>query len=186
MPGGGMPSSWRRTADSCQSGTLVTTGITDPSKEPALRNFDLDTSARVFRHSRAMKMQTSLALLVTLILSFDSSRNALAVSPAPDGGYPAGNTAEGQNALLSLTAGAYNTGVGFLSLLSNTKGSFNTAVGAGTLLANVGDPDAQDGVENTAIGAGALLSNSTGLRNTAIGAFALFNNIGWRLGRWEQ
>jgi hypothetical protein len=28
-----------------------------------------------------------------------------AVSPAPDGGYPGGNTAEGQNALFSLTTG---------------------------------------------------------------------------------
>jgi len=30
---------------------------------------------------------------------------AQAVSPAPDGGYPGGNTAEGQNALLSRTTG---------------------------------------------------------------------------------
>ena len=129
-----------------------------------------------------MKMQTLLALVAILTLSFDLFPSALGVSPAPDGGYPGGNTAEGQNALLTLTTGAYNTGVGFLSLLSNTKGSFNTAVGAGALLANVGDPDASDGVENTAIGAGALLSNSTGLRNTAIGAFALFNNIGGDVG----
>jgi hypothetical protein len=38
---------------------------------------------------------------------------AQAVSPAPDGGYPGGNTAEGQNALLSPTTGQYNTAVGF-------------------------------------------------------------------------
>jgi len=92
-----------------------------------------------------------------------------AVNPAPDGGYPGGNTAEGQNALLSLTAGTYNTAVGLFSLLSNTEGGFNTAVGAGTLLAN----NAQ---QNTAIGAGALLSNDTGVKNTANGTFALFNN----------
>jgi hypothetical protein len=95
--------------------------------------------------------------------------NAKAVSPAPDGGYSGGNTAEGQNALLSLTIGTYNTAVGLFSLLSNTEGGFNTAVGAGTLLAN----NAQ---QNTAIGAGALLSNDAGVKNTATGTFALFNN----------
>jgi len=42
-----------------------------------------------------------------------------AVTPAPDGGYANGNTAEGQNALLNLTSGAYNTAVGYLSLWSN-------------------------------------------------------------------
>ena len=55
-----------------------------------------------------------------------------AVSPAPDGGYPGGNTAEGQAALLSLTTGGFNTAVGFLSARSLTTGSFNTAVGVGT------------------------------------------------------
>jgi hypothetical protein len=39
-----------------------------------------------------------------------------AVSRPPDGGYPGGNTAEGQNALLSLTNGTYNTAVGVFSL----------------------------------------------------------------------
>ena len=92
-----------------------------------------------------------------------------AVSPVPDGGYPRGNTAEGQNALLSLTTGGFNTAVGWFSLKSLTTGSFNTGVGAGTLVLNSGD-------ENTATGVGALLLNTTGGSNTAIGAFALFNN----------
>jgi uncharacterized coiled-coil protein SlyX len=95
-----------------------------------------------------------------------------AVVPAPDGGYPGGNTAEGQAALLSLTSGGFNTAVGFLSLRSNTEGQFNTATGAGTLLANTAD-------QNTATGAGAFLSNTTGDANTANGAFALlFNTTG--------
>ncbi len=96
--------------------------------------------------------------------------NGFGVVPAPDGGYPGGNTAEGQNALLSLTTGGYNTAVGFLSLGGNTTNSFNTAIGAGTLLANTADL-------NTATGAGALLNNTIGTRNTANGAFALFSNI---------
>ena len=39
-----------------------------------------------------------------------------AVSPAPDGGYPNGNTAEGLNALFSLTTGALNTALGGAAL----------------------------------------------------------------------
>jgi Chaperone of endosialidase len=93
---------------------------------------------------------------------------AQAVVPAPDGGYSGGNTAEGQNALFSLTTGGFNTAVGFLSLKSNAAGSFNTAIGAGTLLLNTAD-------QNTATGAGALF-NTTGGFNTAAGAFALFSN----------
>jgi hypothetical protein len=92
-----------------------------------------------------------------------------AVSPAPNGGYPGGNAAEGTNALLSRTTGTYNTSVGIYSLLSLTDGDFNTGVGAGTLLANTAD-------NNTAFGAAALLSNTTGLNNTATGVSALGNN----------
>jgi hypothetical protein len=94
---------------------------------------------------------------------------AQAVSPPPDGGYPGGNTAEGEFALGSLTSGFYNTAVGIYSLLSLTDGSFCTALGAGTLLSNTA-------AENTATGAAALFSNSTGDNNTASGAFALFSN----------
>ena len=95
-----------------------------------------------------------------------------AVSPAPDGGYPGGNTAEGQNALLSLTTGTYNTAVGVFSLRSNTNGTFNTAVGAGDASCQCRQ------IQNTAIGAGALLKQYHRLPdNTANGAFALFSNI---------
>jgi hypothetical protein len=92
-----------------------------------------------------------------------------ALTPAPDGGYPGGNTAEGSSALFSLTSGTFNTAVGFLSLGSNTDSSFNTAIGAGALLANTAD-------SNTAIGAGALFSNTIGEQSVANGAFALFSN----------
>jgi hypothetical protein len=111
----------------------------------------------------------ALIIAVAALMSLGLLPNAQAVSPAPDGGYPGGNTAEGQTALLSLTTGGFNTAVGFLSLRSDTTGSFNTAIGAGTLLSNTGD-------ENTATGAGALLSNTTGGGNTANGTLALFNN----------
>jgi len=116
-------------------------------------------------------MKTTIRLYVSLVFLclIAAVPKILAVSPPPDGGYPGGNTAEGQNALFSLTTGGYNTAVGFLSLRSDTGGGFNTAVGAGTLFANTGNT-------NTAVGAGALFSNSTGEDNNAVGAFALFNN----------
>jgi hypothetical protein len=116
-----------------------------------------------------MKTSIPLILITFAPVCFALVQNTQAVSPVPDGGYPGGNTAEGQAALLSLTTGGFNTAVGFLSLRSDTTGQFNTASGAGTLLANTAD-------QNTATGAGALLSNSTGAENTANGAFALFSN----------
>ena len=92
-----------------------------------------------------------------------------AVVPPPDGGYPGFNTAEGQNALFSLTSGSANTAVGWYSLFSDATGSFNTATGAGALLFNTAD-------QNTAFGAVALLNNTTGALNTAVGTAALLNN----------
>lgn len=118
-----------------------------------------------------MKNRSITFTTIFLTLGFLAiSPTAQAVSPAPDGGYPGGNTAEGQNALLSLTTGTYNTAVGLSSLQSDTTHSFNTAIGAGALLTNNSD-------ENTATGAGALLSNTIGAFNTADGAFALFSNL---------
>ena len=115
--------------------------------------------------------QTFPLFFVTLLLAcFGPLRVAQAVVPPPDGGYPGGNTAEGQRALFSLTTGSFNTAVGFLSLTSNTEGQFNTGLGAGALLFNTGQ-------QNTASGAAALLNNTTGVKNTANGALALFNNI---------
>jgi hypothetical protein len=112
--------------------------------------------------------QTTSVFLVALFC-FGLLRTTQAVSPPPDGGYPGGNTAEGQNALLSLTTGGFNTAIGFLSLRSDTTGSTNTAIGAGTLFANTGD-------QNTATGFGALVHNTVGPGNTANGYFALFSN----------
>ncbi len=116
------------------------------------------------------KRTTPLWLVAPALICFAGSPLAQAVFPPPDGGYPGGNTAEGQNALLSLTTGVFNSGVGFFSLASNTDGNFNTAFGAGTLFVNT------TADQNTAIGAGALLSNTTGYGNTANGAFALSSN----------
>jgi len=123
-----------------------------------------------------MKKRIQLFLVTLLIVCLGLSHNAQAVTPAPDGGYPGGNTAEGDKALLSLSQdGTYNTAVGYLSLRGNTNGNFNTAIGAFALLSNT------NSAENTAIGTGALLNTaapfvSGGNRDTADGAFALFHN----------
>jgi trimeric autotransporter adhesin len=123
-----------------------------------------------------MKTNTVSLILISLLTGFALLQPAQAVVPSPDGGYPGFNTAEGQNALFSLTTGIGNTAAGWFSLFSNTDGSFNTALGAGTLLFNVGDQSTGEGTQNTALGTAALLNNTTGDQNTANGTLALFNN----------
>jgi hypothetical protein len=124
---------------------------------------------------RFMKNRNTITICTTILLAcFGLLPKAEAVLPAPDGGYgpPAygqGNTAEGQNALLSLTTGTNNTAVGWFSLKSLTTGQYNTAIGAGALFVNTGDL-------NTATGAAALWSNTSGASNTANGFAALFSN----------
>jgi hypothetical protein len=115
-------------------------------------------------------------IVATAVPFFALLPQTQAVVPPPDGGYPNFNTAEGQNALFSLTTGSANTAIGWFSLWSNTDGSFNTALGAGALLLNIGDQTLGEGIENTAIGTAALLSNTTGSVNTALGSTALLNN----------
>ncbi len=117
-----------------------------------------------------MKTSISLVLVAFLVAWFALSPGAQAVSPPPDGGYSGNNTAEGQNALLSLTTGVNNTAVGWFSLKSNRNGQFNTAVGAATLFSTAGAS------RNTAIGGAALFSNINGENNTAVGALALWSN----------
>ena len=80
-----------------------------------------------------MKPNIPGVLITFALVCFALVQNTQAVSPPPDGGYPGGNTAEGQNALLSLTSGTYNTAVGF-GRQSNTNGNFYTAIGVNPVL----------------------------------------------------
>ena len=95
---------------------------------------------------------------------------AQAVVPAPDGGYPNFNTAEGEDALFSLTTGVNNTALGFQALYNNTTGNYNNGTGAFVLFSNT------TGFSNTAMGNIALYSNTTGVENTAFGVNCLFSN----------
>ena len=83
------------------------------------------------------RRSTSAWTLITLALAcFAVSPAARAVVPAPDGGYPNFNTAEGDNALFYLTTGENNTAIGFRTLNVNTTGSYNTATGSQALYLN--------------------------------------------------
>src|SRR5499427_2923409 len=94
------------------------------------------------------------------------------LSPPPDGCYPNFTTAEGCDALSSLTIGSGNTALGWRSLFLTTTGSFNTGVGGGALALN-------NGSSNTAVGVAALLLNTSGAQNTAVGTNSLvFNDTG--------
>jgi hypothetical protein len=81
------------------------------------------------------------AVLSTLV-GFALCQEVQALDPqTPDPGSVAGsfNTADGANALASVTTGAANSAFGWFALWSNTDGTFNTAVGAAALVLNVGD-----------------------------------------------
>jgi hypothetical protein len=109
-------------------------------------------------------------LVLFVLACFALSPIARAVDPPPDGGYPNGNTAEGEDALLSLTTGEFNTAIGFQALFNNLTGNGNTATGSNALGSNT------TGSSNTACGASALASNTQGSFNTATGGVALLNN----------
>src|SRR5437868_11141604 len=114
------------------------------------------------------------ALAVALAF-FALSLAALAVSPAPDGAYPNGNTAEGDSALFSLSDGTDNVAIGAGALYSNTRGNYNTANGFQTLNSNT------TGSGNTANRHRALASNTTikenfGTESAATDCESLFSN----------
>ena len=137
-----------------------------------------------------MKNRNAVFTPILFVLGyFGLSPAAQGVLPAPDGGYPGGNTAEGTNALFGLTSGIYNTALGEDALHNNTTGKNNTATGYGALaLSNCNDNTATgwaalynntSGVNNTATGSAALFANKSGSNNTANGLSALvYNTIG--------
>jgi hypothetical protein len=132
-------------------------------------------------------MPHKLILIPLLLVCFGLAPLTQAVNPPPDGGYPGSNTAEGTQALFSLTTGVWNTALGFQTLFSDTTGGSNTATGVRALFSNVNGVNNTatgvlalagntSGFNNTANGWAALNANSTGAHNTAVGVNALFHN----------
>jgi hypothetical protein len=114
-------------------------------------------------------------MLICVVLSL----NARAVSPAPDGGYPNQNTAEGDSALVFvyLPNSPANTAIGNLTLFNLTTGSENTAIGAEALRGSSDvDGPKNTGSFNTATGFQALYSEKDGGGNVADGWQALYSN----------
>ena len=146
----------------------------------------LDNLTRFLRNYPDMKTSIPLILITFSLVCSALLQDAQAVNPPPDGAYSGGNTAEGQNALFSLTNGNYNTAIGAQTLYMNLVGNYNTAIGAQTLFyMNVGGfyntaigyraLHDTTGDANTANGNAALGHNTTGTQNTAIGYQALLN-----------
>ena len=74
---------------------------------------------------RPLRRSFSVVLLALALGFFGLLPLASAVTPAPDGGYPNQNTAEGDNALLKLTTGADNTAIGFSRSLAKVIAIFH-------------------------------------------------------------
>jgi hypothetical protein len=147
---------------------MTTLSIRNSISQPPLRRGLL--GKQQLPRTQTTWIMRSFLLMPLALAWFALSSTAQAVDPPPDGGYPSENTAEGKDALFSLTTGVGNTAIGYFALFNNTTGSYNTAIGHLALFQNT------TGGVNTAIGDGALYSNTTGGTNTAIGEGALYSN----------
>ena len=120
---------------------------------------------------RRSPLRRALLLIPLVLACFGlGSLTVQAVDPPPDGGYGGQNTAEGTDALFSLTTGVWNVAVGFQALHSDTTGNQNTATGYKALFLNT------TGGKATAYGSQALYNNDTGNNNVATGFNTLFSN----------
>src|SRR5258708_38962339 len=99
-----------------------------------------------------IQIKTIRPLFITLTLlcfGLSPTAKALLPAPSPDGGYPGGNTAEGNNALhdVNTAVGINNTAVGANALGDNTTGGYKGGIGCFALSLTT------TGFQNTANGA---------------------------------
>src|SRR4030095_14104034 len=101
---------------------------------------------------------SGLLFIPLLLTGFALLPRAQAETPAegvtPELALPGFNTADGFNALDSLTTGIFNSAFGALTLENTTTGSHNTGLGAQALRNNT------LGSYNTAVGENALVFNT--------------------------
>ncbi|MGC1322729.1 MAG: hypothetical protein WA849_11155, partial [Candidatus Udaeobacter sp.] len=71
------------------------------------------TTLRIIKSIGRSSSRVALLLIPLVFACLALSPIAQAVVPPPDGGYPGFTTAEGTNALQSLTTGSANTAVGW-------------------------------------------------------------------------
>jgi trimeric autotransporter adhesin len=116
-------------------------------------------------------LRRGLLLIPLLLACFALLPKAQAEEVTPQLALPGFNTADGFNALDSLTTGIFNSAFGALTLEDTTTGSHNTGLGAQALRNNT------LGSYNTAVGENALVFNTTGNQNMALGQGALANNL---------
>src|SRR4029450_5296474 len=72
----------------------------------------------------SLPFRRGLLLIPLILVCFALSPQTQALVPPPDGGYPGGNTAEGDGALQTLSGGFYNTGLGFVGCLITASRSY--------------------------------------------------------------
>jgi trimeric autotransporter adhesin len=156
--------------------------------------FRSTTTTPIARNSVNRSLVRAASLLIPLVLAcfallpnIQAETPVLLPAPAPDGGYPGHNTAEGFHALFNRTIGNWNSAFGDSALFHDTTGTANTALGYNALFNNVdGNGNTGNGTftlfsntggdGNTALGNSALYKNTTGNSNTAMGASALYSN----------
>jgi hypothetical protein len=137
-------------------------------------------------------LRLGLLLIPLVVGCFAVSPTARAVTPAREGGYPNQNTAEGEDALFSLTTGAANTAMGFDALDSDTTGSDNVLASwnwivTGTLNTGRWGHTATLLQNGMVLVAGGVHNNNTVLAsaevyNTATGAWTATGSL--NTGRW--
>src|SRR6186997_3165797 len=105
---------------------------------PPTKNQKYDNSTLQKSIGRSLSWRCAFVLVPLALVCFGLAPTAKALlpPPAPDGGYPGANTAEGTDALFRLTSGIANTAVGLNALHDNTTGGFNVAIGSSALANN--------------------------------------------------
>src|ERR1700731_2764559 len=108
------------------------------NRKGTMNLFTSKTTTPLAKHSISRSPLRSGIFLIPVALAWFALSPAARtqLSPAPDGGYPNDNTAEGTDALFSNTTGPDNTAIGVDALFINTTPDSNSATGYTALMTN--------------------------------------------------